>query len=127
MAVRCKGDSWIMERVGEKQDFESELSRLGLRHEDFALNVRRGGIGGADRVWRSNYAIRVTDNVTGKRNIYWGGPGENWIAQFATDVANGMYRSPPIQGQVAFSGRQVSSARSPRPCLGRQRQADTEP
>lgn len=96
MAVRCKGDSWIMEQVGEKQDFESELSRLNFRHEDFTLHVRRGGIAGADRVWRSNYAVRVTDLVTGKRNIYWGGPGENWVARFVTDLANGMYRDQPI-------------------------------
>ena len=31
MAVRCSGDMWEMEQVGEKQDFECELSRLGFR------------------------------------------------------------------------------------------------
>jgi hypothetical protein len=100
MAVRCEGDSWIMEQLGEKQDFEAELSRLGLRHEDFALHVRRGGLGGINRSWDANFAVRVSDVVTGGRGIYWGGPGENWVAQFATDVANGIYRGPPIRATL---------------------------
>lgn len=82
MTVRCEGDSWIMEQLGEKQDFEAELSRLGLRHEDFALHVRRGALGGITRAWDSNYAVRVSDLVTGSWGVYWGGPGENWVAQF---------------------------------------------
>jgi hypothetical protein len=98
MTVRCDGDSWIMEQVGEKQDFEAELSRLGLRHEDYSLHVRRGGMGGIARDWGSHYAVRVTNIATGIRGIYWGGPGENWVAQFATDVAKGMYRHLPIRG-----------------------------
>jgi hypothetical protein len=44
MAVRCEGDSRVMEQLGEKQDFEAELSRQGLKHEDFVLHVRRGGL-----------------------------------------------------------------------------------
>ena len=97
MTVRCDGDSWIMEQVGEKQDFEAELSRLGLRHEDYSLHVRRGGMGGIARGRGSHYAVRVTNIVTGVRGIYWGGPGETWVAQFATDVARGMYRDLPIR------------------------------
>jgi hypothetical protein len=92
MTVRCEGDSRVMEQVGEKQDFEAELSRLGLRHEDFILHVRRGRLGGLDRGWGSHYAVRVTNTVTGIRAIYLGGPGETWVAQFAADVATGMYR-----------------------------------
>ncbi len=31
MSVRCEGDCKVMEQLGERQDFESELSRiLGL-------------------------------------------------------------------------------------------------
>jgi hypothetical protein len=41
MAVHSEGDTWVMEQLGEKQDFEAELSRLGYRHEDFILRVRR--------------------------------------------------------------------------------------
>ena len=95
MTVRCGGDSWIMEQVGEKQDFEAELSRRGLKHEDFASSVRRGGLGGIVKGWRSRYAVRVTNTVTGVCNTYWGGTSENWVAQFATDVITGKYRARP--------------------------------
>lgn len=105
MAVRCEGDSWIMEQVGERQDFEAELSRLGIRHEEFCLHVRRGGLGGADRNWESHYAVRVTDLVTGTKNIYWGGPGENWVAQFVTDILKGMYRGLSIGRTVPLRAR----------------------
>ena len=91
MAVRCDGDAWIIERLGEKQDFESELSRLGFSHEEFILHVRRAGLGGVDRTWASNYAVRVTNARSRKRNVYWGGPGENWVEQFVADVAQGIW------------------------------------
>ena len=42
------------------------------------------------REW-SNYAVRVTNNVTEKHHIYWGGPGQDWIAQFVGDLNAGMY------------------------------------
>ena len=105
MTVRCDGDSWVMQQVGEKQDFEAELSRLGLRHEDYSLHVRRGGIGGIAKGWGSHYAVRVTNVITGIRAIYGGGPGESWVAQFATDVAKGMYRDLPIAGTVPIPAR----------------------
>jgi hypothetical protein len=95
MAVRTDGDSWIMEQVGEKQDFESELTRLGLRHEDFELYVRRATLNGARKEWSTNYAVRVSNAVTEKHNIYWGGPGQDWIAQFVVDLSAGMYGSFP--------------------------------
>ena len=98
MTVRCEGDSRVMEQLGEKQDFEAELSRLGLRHEDFALQVRRGGLGRIDKGWGSHYAVRVTNTATGSRSIYLGGPGECWVAQFAIDVSRGMYRRPATPG-----------------------------
>ena len=71
MAVRCEGDLRIMEQLGERQDFESELSRLGMRHEDFRLHVRKAAFNEAKKTWTSNYAIRVTNSVTGRRTIYW--------------------------------------------------------
>jgi hypothetical protein len=39
--VSCEGDCEIIEQLGEKQDFETELTRLGHRHEDFTLHVLR--------------------------------------------------------------------------------------
>ena len=97
MAVRCEGDSWRMEQVGEKQDFEAELSRLGFRHEDFDLYVRGASFGESNRAWTAHYAVRVTNSAAGKRNIYWGGPGEEWVEQFAADARNGLYGDFPIR------------------------------
>jgi len=92
MAVQCEGDCWIMERLGEKQDFEAELSRLGFRHEDFALDVRRADLGPrGNQALASHYAVRVSNLAMGKRNIYWGGPGEDWVAQFVVDAGRGFF------------------------------------
>ena len=41
MTVHSEGETWIMEQLGEKQNFEAELSRLGIRHGDFTIRVRR--------------------------------------------------------------------------------------
>jgi hypothetical protein len=97
MAVQCEGDCWIMEQLGEKQDFEAQLSRLGFRHEDFALDVRRADLGRASKAWTSHYAVRVSNLAIGKRNIYWGGPGENWVAQFVVDAGRGFYGEPMLK------------------------------
>ena len=94
MSVVAKGDVWVMEQVGEKQDFESELTRLGFEHEDFALQVERPRTGAANARWSSNYAVQVTNVRTGKYNIYWGGPSENWVVRFATDLARGAFGDP---------------------------------
>ena len=39
MTVHCEGDCRVIEQLGEKQDFESELSRLGFKHEHFMLFI----------------------------------------------------------------------------------------
>jgi hypothetical protein len=111
MTVRCEGDRWIVEQVGEKQDFESELSRLGFTHEAFVLYVRRAGVGGIDRTWTSNYAVRVTHTQTGKSNIYWGGPRENWVEQFALDASNGLYGEPNVRYENPDRARSARNSR----------------
>jgi hypothetical protein len=65
MAVQCGGDSRVMEQLGEKQDFECKLSRLGFKHEDFALYVRRESAHGTETVWAANYTVQVA-NTGGK-------------------------------------------------------------
>ena len=40
MSVRCEGDCKVMEQLGERQHFESELSRLGFSHEAFTIVIR---------------------------------------------------------------------------------------
>jgi hypothetical protein len=98
MAVRCEGDSRAMEQLGEKQDFECEITRLGFKHEDFALCVRRASPSSSGRMsgWTSNYAVQVTNVSTARHMIYWGGPGEKWVQQFVADLANGVYGQPAI-------------------------------
>ena len=94
MTVRCEGDSRAMEQLGEKQDFESELSRLGYTHEAFLLHVRRVSTLGGATTWSVNYAVCVTNSANNIQNIYWGGPGKNWVSEFAADVARGLYGLP---------------------------------
>jgi len=96
MTVRCEGDARIMELLGEKQDFEAELSRFGFRHENFSLCVRRADRASDNAYWSTNYAVQVSFVSDDKRkcNVYWGGPRENWVAQFVVDLANGLYGEP---------------------------------
>ena len=100
MAVHSEGDTWVMEQLGEKQDFEAELSRLGFRHEDFILRVRRArpAVTGS---WACHYAVRVTNCPSAKSNIYWGGAGENWVAQFTRDLADGFFGDVPLRDRSA--------------------------
>jgi hypothetical protein len=90
VTVRSEGDTWVIERLGEKQDFEAELSRLGFRHEDFVVRVRRARptMAGTSSY---HYAVRVINSRSGRSNIYWGGHGENWVEQFARDLAEGFF------------------------------------
>jgi hypothetical protein len=106
MAVHSEGDTWVMEQVGEKQDFEAELSRLGIRHEDFIIRVRRArpAVTGS---WAYHYAVRVTNCPSAKSNIYWGGAGENWVAQFARDLADGFFGHATIRDRSAGIPRPV--------------------
>jgi len=108
MTVRCEGDARVMELVGEKQDFEAELSRFGFSHDDFSLCVRRADATRGGSPWTSNYAVQVSSASTRRRNIYWGGPRENWVAQFTVDLANGLYGEPT--GARALRRRPLDAA-----------------
>ena len=109
MTVRCEGDSRVMELVGEKQDFEAELSRFGFAHEDFDLCVRRASLAAGQSPWVSNYAVQVTHVTTHKCNVYWGGPCENWVAQFLLDLVNGVY-GESAQARTAHRHFQLDAA-----------------
>ena len=100
MTVRSEGDAWVMQQLGEKQDFEAELSRLGCRHEDFIVSVRRARPAAASP-WIANYAVRVTNCLSGRSNIYWGGPSEHWVAQFARDLAEGYFGQSAIPDRLS--------------------------
>ena len=66
MAVRCSGDCRPMEQVGEKQDFESTLTRHGMLHEDFMLRVSRPDETVRDDAWSHDYVVTV-DRINARR------------------------------------------------------------
>jgi hypothetical protein len=103
MAVHCEGDCRAMVQLGEKQDFEAELSRLGFAHEAFMLYVRRASAPSANEYWSANYAVCVTNTVTRRQNIYWGGPGRRWVSDFAAEVGSGLYGAPEISRAAVVS------------------------
>jgi len=100
MTVRCEGDCKVMEQLGEKQDFEAELSRQGFAHEAFLLYVRHGNKPGSGGAWAANYSVRVSHIPTRRQGIYWGGPGERWVSEFAADVVRGFYGAPDLSSTL---------------------------
>jgi hypothetical protein len=88
MTVHCEGECWLLEQLGEKQDFEAELSRLGFRHEEFTLHVLRQTSETRDPEWNQSYSVAVTHVLTGRSYLYQGGPGREWVAEFTRDLAN---------------------------------------
>jgi hypothetical protein len=96
MTVHAEGYCWVMEQLKEKQDFESELSRLGYRHENFTLRVRRARPDVPGNEWSANYFVRVTETRTLRSNVYVGGPRGRWVEQFSTDLATGVFGEPGI-------------------------------
>jgi hypothetical protein len=96
MAVRAEGYCWVMEQLGEKQDFESELSRLGYLHENFTLRVRRARSDDLSDEWTANYFVCVTELRTSRSNVYVGGPRGHWVEQFSADLAAGVFGAPQI-------------------------------
>lgn len=95
MTVYCEGDRSLVEQVGEKQDFESELTRQGFKHEDFALHVLREIPRGPKAAWSHGYSVTVTNIGSGRSHVYEGGPKRDWVTQSSRDLANGAYGPPP--------------------------------
>ena len=85
MAVEWQGDHRLL---GDdvKQDFERELTRLGLDPSKFLVEVRREpDLSAADGLHAMRYDVYITDLEHLDRDTLklHGGHGENWIAQFA--------------------------------------------
>jgi hypothetical protein len=110
MAVHAEGYCWVMEQLGEKQDFESELSRRGFRHEHFTLRVRRARSGSSVDEWTASYAVCVIDLRTSRSNVYWGGPRWRWVEQFSADLAAGFFGGPTILRTAPLTWRSRASA-----------------
>jgi hypothetical protein len=89
MTVHCEGDRWVMEQLGERYEFETELTRQGLRHEDFALHVMRERQPSGKTEWAPRYAVTVVNVRTERRMVYRSGGRKGWVARFARDLASG--------------------------------------
>ena len=94
MTVSCEGDCDVIEQLGEKQDFETELTRLGYRHEDFTLHVLRAAARGRAADWSQNYSVTVTDVASGKARVYRGGPARDWVRKCVSDLSQGVLGRP---------------------------------
>ena len=84
MHVVWQGDHRLLEADG-KQDFERELTRLGLDPSKFLVEIRREpDLPGADGLAAIRYVVYITDLEHPERDTLklHGGHAENWIAQF---------------------------------------------
>ena len=85
---------------GEKSDALQELVRAGVEPSDFKFTMARD-IGGA--VLAADYSVLYTVIVErrgvvfaeGEHISYKGGHGENWVAEFGTDIQNGRFDGKP--------------------------------
>ena len=95
MTVHCEGNCRFVEPLGEKQHFESELSRRGFRHEDFTLQVARVPRE-RSRTWsEQDCLVTVVNVVTQAQRLYRGGPRGEWGPKGAADLARGVF-GPPL-------------------------------
>jgi hypothetical protein len=93
MTVHCEGDSYVIEQLGEKQDFEAVLSTLGFRHEHFTLHVVQAPPGSSS--WqRQQYTVTVVNVVTERRRVYRGGPAWEWVQECRLDLAQRVFGGP---------------------------------
>lgn len=101
MAVYCEGDSRMMEQLGEKQDFEAELTRQGFRHESFTLHVFRERAPLARVDWDPAYTVSVVNVDNEQCRNYRGGRRASWVSQFTRDLANGLFGAPPSRNEAS--------------------------
>ena len=105
MSVVCIGNAWLVEQLGEKHDFEAELSRAGYRHEEFTLHVDPLNTARPRAGWNPRYEVKVTHSPTKTVKTYHGGPRDSWVASFADDLAEGLYGEP--NGRRALHDQRV--------------------
>ena len=113
MSVTCTGPARIVEQLGEKQDFEAELSRRGFRHEEFALRVETAKGAGASPGWNTRYDVEVRHAPSQSVRVYRGGPRRNWVNAFVKDLLAGLYGDPtvplaPQAPEVTRRGRRMA-------------------
>ncbi len=96
MSILCKGTTRVLEQLGEKQDFEAELSRRGFPHEAFTLHVDAGANSQSGVAWDPRYKVTVTHGPTQTVKVYQAGPRENWVTRFSKDLISGLYGEPSL-------------------------------
>jgi hypothetical protein len=96
MSVLCSGQTGALEQLGEKQDFEAELSRRGYRHEEFTLYVAADPRYRSRAGWNPRYEVKVTHTPTQTVRSYLGGTRQNWVARFTKDLVGGLYGEPSL-------------------------------
>lgn len=101
MSVLCSGQTGVLEQLGEKQDFEAELSRRGYRHEEFTLHVEPERSSMSRAGWNPRYEVKVTHSPTRTVRSYPGGPRRDWVALFANDLTGGLYGEPSLPRPVS--------------------------
>jgi hypothetical protein len=87
MPVEWQGEHKLLGNA--KEDFERELGRLGLEPSSFLVQVRREpSAGGAEGSRAIRYDVYINDLKHPDRETWKleGGPGKNWIAEFAAAV-----------------------------------------
>jgi hypothetical protein len=93
MTVHCEGECHVIEQLGEKQDFEATLSRLGFRHEHFTLHVVRPRARASG--WQQqDYSVTVANVVTERQRVYRGGPAWEWVRECTRDLTSGFFGGP---------------------------------
>ena len=98
MTVHCEGECAVLEQLGERYEFETELTRHGFRHEDFALHVMREHPRPPKSEWLQRYAVTVVNVRADRRKVYRGGGRQRWVAEFARDLADGAFGTPEQGG-----------------------------
>lgn len=91
MHVEWQGDHKMLDRSGEKQDFEAEVKRLGHDPRQYIVVVRREpDVAGADGLYPIRYKVHITRLVGADQETLTlsGGHGKAWVAQFAQDATN---------------------------------------
>jgi hypothetical protein len=91
MTVYREGDCSLVEQLGEKQEVEAELTRLGFKHEDFTLHVLRQVPQAQRRPESNGYSATVSNVASGHSRVYQRCPKRNWVTQSSLDPANGVY------------------------------------
>ena len=103
MTVHCEGECGVLEQLGERYEFETELTRQGFRHEEFMLHVIRERPRPRKSEWLQRYAVTVVRLRAGRgnvdrRKVYGGGGRRRWVAEFARDLADGAFGAPEASG-----------------------------